>query len=207
MELYIRKETGTVDPPVFQKILEDIPGGVTLATDNLPSDLKYLKAGTPLVESTSTSGIYRVCKRGLSNSTQTSTTLLLLKPGHPFKVGDFINKELSGAASVSTILAITHTSATTDSVLVGAAMILATNTVIYQTSAANATTYTGSPTALLRDTVVIHDGTKTVTTCYNVSAGAVVRGTVNQTAVQSIGHTGYTAKDKSTNLTTRFRFV
>ena len=206
MELYIRKETGTVDPPVFQKILEDIPGGVTIATDNLPTDLKYLKAGTPLVAG-STAGIYRVCKRGLSNSTQASTTLLKLKPGHPFKVGDFINKELVGAASVSTILAITHTSATTDSVLVGAAMILATNTVLYQTSAANATTYTGSPTALLRDTVVIHDGSKAVSTCYNVSAGAVVRGTVVETATQSIGHTGFTAKDKTTNLTSRFRFV
>jgi len=206
MSLQIVRETGTVDPPVFQKILEDIEGGVTIATDNLPTDLVYLKAGVPLVAGT-TSGVYRVCKRALSNSTQASTTLLLVKPGHAFKAGDFLNKELSGAASVSTILSITHTSATTDSILVGAAMVLATNTVLYQTSAANATTYAGSPTAILRDTIRIHDNSAAVTTLQNLVAGAVVRGTVVETATKTIGHTGFTAKDKDSNLTARFRFV
>jgi hypothetical protein len=206
MSLQIVRETGNADPPVFQKILEDIEGGITIATDNLPSDGKYIKAGTPLVAG-STSGVYRVCKRALSNSTQTTTTLLLVKPGHLFKVGDFLNKELVGTASVSTILAITHTSATTDSILVGAAMILATNTVLYQTSAHNATTYTGSPTCVLRDTVKYRDTAAAVTTLQNITAGAVVRGTVVLAAIRAIGVTDYTAKDKTTNLGARFRFV
>lgn len=207
MYLYVVSETGTVDPPVFQKILEDIEGGITLAIDNLPTDMVYLKAGTPLVESASTAGIYRVCKRALSNATQTSTTLLAVKPGHAFKVGDFLNKELSAAASVSTILAITHTSATTDSILVGAAMILATNTVLYQTSSAAATTYTGGPTCILRDTVKIRDLAADVATLYNITAGAIVRGTVVEDAVRTIGHTGFTAKDKATYLSARIRFA
>ncbi len=43
MSLQVTKESGSIYDPVFLKILEDIPGGVTVKTDRFPTDTKELK--------------------------------------------------------------------------------------------------------------------------------------------------------------------
>lgn len=209
MELYIRKEAGSAENPVFQKILEDIEGGVTLQLAAIPTDLKFIRQGTP-VGASGTLGLYVPCKRAVSLKTHTAMKTLSVYPGHLFKAGDFLAK--STGTTASTIVSITHTSVTTDTILTGTAVgVLATNTVLHQTvtkgvaSATIAQNRKNTPVAVLRDTVTVHDFSKAISTCYNVTAGAVVRGTVKEAVARATG-IGFTAADK-TSLTDRMRFV
>jgi hypothetical protein len=48
MNIAITKTTGVEYPPVFQKILEDVAGGVTFDVDDLPTAIEFLEEGVCL---------------------------------------------------------------------------------------------------------------------------------------------------------------
>jgi hypothetical protein len=199
MPLSVRTSTGSTYNPVFLKILEDIPGGVTVKTDEIPSDVKELKAGTLLAESSSTSGLFNVVKNAKSNGTQASSANITLTPGHLLKAGDFV--AIDGKSTGTTISSITHTSTSTDTIVLASSMgTMATSSLVRQVSAASGTADKYDADSVLRDNVWLKD--LDGSTLYNITAGAVVRGTIDTTASPY----WYRSTDK-TNLTAVFRFV
>lgn len=208
MNLEISKEAGVKYNPVFLSILEDIQGGVTLRTSTLPTDLKILRAGAMLAPDATSLGLYNVVKCARPLKTHTAVTALQVAPGHVFKVGEFINKQ--GPTGVigttnSTITVIRHTSNTTDTIVVATKIgTLSTLSRLFQPASVSsgATLFKHSAAALLRDDVLIHDFSLAVTTLKNISAGAVVRGAIKETA--TIHGYAYTHK---LNLTSRIRFA
>jgi len=200
----VKKTTETAYNPIFLKILEDIPGGVTISVKDIPSDVKEVKAGTLLCESTTTSGLFNPVKVAKSTKTQTANVSITVGPGHLFKVGEYIAKE-NGYTS-STISSITHTAATTDTIVTGTAIgALATATKILR-CATRSTATSGYRTAkyvagaILRDNVEVRNDD--LSTIYNVAAGAVVRGTVNESLLPL-----YVLDADKTALTARIRWA
>jgi hypothetical protein len=206
MSLYIKTDTETASVPVFLQILSDVPGGVMFQDDRIPSDVTEIKAGTPIFESASTTGLWDFVKTGKSNSTQSAATSIQLTPGtHLFKTGEFLMK--AAGATAATITSITHTSATTDTIVTSVAVgALATATVLVQAAAAalGATTCDEKfdPTGLLRNTIKVREDD--YTTLYNVSAGVVIRGTVDETALNT--EKIYLTTAQKTSLTSRIYF-
>ena len=203
MSLGVTKTEESAYNPVFKKILEDIPGGVTIITKEIPSNIYELGAGTLLKESSSTGGLFNPVKIGKPTTGQTANVSIKLKPPILFKVGEFIGK--GGTHTASTITSITHTSATTETVVTGTAVgILTTATLVIRNSAAAVTTAARTEKyladSILRDTVKVRDTDGT--TLKNVNAGAVVRGTVDESLLPF-----YVSSDQKTALTARIRFA
>jgi hypothetical protein len=200
----VKRYTETAYNPVFLKILEDIPGGVTLITKEIPSDVTELGAGTPLCESATTLGLYNPVKSAKSTSTQTASTSITVRRPHLFKVGEFIAKDSGYTAT--TISSITHTAATTDTIVTSVAVgALTTNTRLIRAAATSRST-SGFRTAkylasvLLRDNIQVRNDD--LSTKNNVSAGAVVNGSVKESILPF-----YISNQDKTSLTSRIRFA
>lgn len=200
----IRKTSETAYNPVFLKILEDIPGGVTISTREFPTDLTELKAGTMLCESSSTAGLFNPVKNAKSTSTQTSNVSITVKGPSLFKAGEFIG--YYGGKTLSTVSSVTRTAATTDTIVTATAVgALTTAAIIMRAAAASVTTavkvtHKYSPDSILRDNIACRNAD--FSTIGNVWAGAVVRGTVNESLLPY----SVTAANK-TSLTARIRFA
>ena len=195
MSLQITSESGTQYDPVFLKILEDIPGGVTIKTDRFPTDLYELKAGTLLNADTTSAGLYNVIKTAkLSATFATGDTVLLVESPHLFKVGEFI--KLNGTAQTISRVSDTAIAVPTTG---QAGSALATGTVLGE--ALNPTgTVLYAADAILRDTVRVRSDGGTLLD--NIFAGAVVRGTVDESVLPY-----YVTDADKTNLTARIRFA
>jgi len=180
--LYVSKETGTVYKPVWLSILEDIPGGITIALGRVPTTTTELKAGTLLIEG-DTTGVYQPVKAVRHNviaQTDTYGTIIYVEAGHLFKIGDYIGRSLAGRPTSSTIAVVGSNgtgSYITITNSIGSLNLLET---LYEKSAggANASVNLYIPTCVLKNDVEVREADGT--TLYNILASAVVRGTVDE---------------------------
>ena len=200
MSLQINKETGVVYDPVFLKILEDIPGGVTVKTNRFPTATKEIKKGALLNADATTAGIYNVIKAvRITADADSNVTILAVEPAdHLFKVGEYIH--LNGGTS-ATIVVVLPGTLTIESAL--AHVDTPSGTVLHEAAAAvttgSAALYAAS--AVLKNTIKIReDGVTTLLD--NVFAAAVVRGTVDESELPY-----FVTTQAKTDLTARIRFA
>ena len=219
MSLAVTKETDTQYNPVFLSILEDVVGGVTISTTRIPTTTKKLAPGTPLAASASSVGLYNIVKTAKLKRTLGTAACVTIyvyssdlpnSPGQEFKVGEWVM--VDGRGSAATIAAITIGTKTngvgTDTIVFtagggGLNCTAITGTVLVE--AGNDVTSLAavkfSADCLLRDAVKVRkdDGT----TLQNIMAGAVVRGSVNE----SILPYASPSEGVKTPLTARIRFA
>ena len=197
MSLYVSKKTGVAEHPVFLSILEVLTGGVTVKVDSrIPTGLHTLYEGTPLA-TCATVGHYMFIKSAVvATAKAAAATKIYVERPHPFIVGDFIWIEGTIAATATTITAVGTNYLATVLTTYG----VAKKAVVTQAAAANATAPKYHAFALLANSVRVRDDDGT--TSYNVTAGAVVRGT----AMTSNFKFGISASVKGT-LEDRMRFV
>lgn len=198
MSLQVKKESGVKYDPVFLKILEDIPGGVTIKTNRFPSGTKEIKKGALLNADATTAGLYNIIKTVKVAYTPSSAgTVVQVEPtDHLFKIGEYLWLHAATASTITRVSttalafgrALTHAEPASGTVLFEVATI-ATATVLYEAD------------AVLRDTIKVRE--KGVTTLLdNVFAGAVVRGTVDESELPYFVPTIH-----KTDLTDRMRFA
>lgn len=196
--LYITKESGLTEKPVFIDIIGDIPGGIAISIDEIPTTTKYLYAGQQLAESENTSGLYQPVKTAYGFGDATALTAFYVRTGHLFNVGDYIAKE-GNADSLQSIVSITR-GANTDRIVVAATLgTVATGTVLYQ-AASGDSSQLYKPDCLLKNTLRVREDD--LTSLYNVNASGVVRGDVREDLMPN----PITAQGK-TNITSRIRFA
>jgi hypothetical protein len=200
MGLQVIKETEKQYNPVFLTILEDIAGGVTISQTRTPSTTKFLFPGTPLAASASSVGLYNIVKTAklkVAITTSACVTIYVYSsdlpnaPGHNFKVGEYMM--LDGKASACTIASITIGAKTsgvgTDTIIFTAggggfnSDTIAKGRLILE---ATADVTTGAAAkfdavCLLRDAVRVR--LESGYTLQNIIAGAVVRGTVDESTM------------------------
>jgi len=202
MSLQITKESGSVYDPVFLKILEDIPGGVTLKTNRFPTTTDEIKKGAMLNASASSVGLYNLVKtarviHGVSKSTL--ATIMYLDPDNEFIVGEYIT--YGGAGCAQTITKITK-GTVSDLVVIAGSMILAIPSagVLYETAAEGTSVAKYDTDAILRSTVKVRGDDDVLLD--NVFAGVVVRGTVDESELPY-----FVTDQQKTDLTARIRFA
>jgi len=204
MSLQILSQDGSKYDPVFLKILEDIPGGVTVKTNRFPTATTEIKKGALLNASASSVGLYNLIKTAKVKKAFTTLACwsLSVYPQHEFVAGDYIG--LPGKGSSVTIASIVKGVGTDLIVLVADFLsTCATSTILRECGAAVTTgaAVKYSADAFLRNTIQIRkDGVTTLLD--NIFAGAVVRGTVDLSELPYF----VTAADK-TALTARIRFA
>jgi len=198
MSLQIKKETGSVYDPVFLKILEDIPGGITIKTNRFPTTTKEIKKGTLLNADASSAGLYNVIKTVRATAAKTtSVTVLAIEPtDHLFKIGDLIFLNSNGPTATT----ISRVSTTAIAVLTTGGAV-ASGAVLYETATVNTVTALYDADAVLRDNVEVRKGGVT-TLLDNLFAGAVVRGTVDESELPY-----FVTTQHKTDLTARIRFA
>jgi len=198
MSLQIKKDSGSVYDPVFLKILEDIPGGVTIKTNRFPNATKEIKKGTLLNADASSAGLYNVIKtvRATAENT-TSVTVVAIEPAdHLFKVGEIIFLTAAGPTATT----ITRVSATAIAYAV-TGVVVASGAVLYEVATVNTATALYDADAILRDNVEVRSG-GVATLLDNLFAGAVVRGTVDESELPY-----FVTTQHKTDLTARIRFA
>jgi hypothetical protein len=199
MGLGFSKTSETRRYPIFRSILEDIVGGITVSTSNVPSAIKEIEAGCPVDQAASTAGLYYLIKTGKLKANITSiATIMYLYPSL-FDTNELITFDHNGASAAS-ISSITRAT-TTDTILLTAALgtILATNGVLYEANAAGGCAHKYTAEALILDNITVRNSD--LSTIPNVTAGAFIRGTVDESALTYPIPTA----DK-TALTARIRF-
>lgn len=200
MSLQVLTESGTVYDPVFLKILEDIPGGVTIRTNRFPDTTKEVKKGALLHADTTSLGLYDLIKTvRLTAAAASSVTVLAVEPAdHLFIVGE---KIFLAGTTASTITRVSSTAIAFTTSIKKTASAPASGAVLYETAAAPAITVKYAASAILRDTVEVRSN-GIATLLDNLFAGAVVRGTVDESELPYF----CTSADK-TALTARIRFA
>lgn len=160
---------------VFESILDEVPGGVSLAVtrlDYLTSGKEYLKAGAPVYVDIATR-VAQVCKTTKSAVVIDATHLFVSK-GHHFKVGDSITD-----GSFSRIISAIAASGTGFDVITAPSGLVPTVGTVYNEATAGAASafsaYAYVPNGLTRDDVYIKDG--------NADVAVVKMGTVRAAAL------------------------
>ena len=174
--MQITTDSVTGKKVVFESILDEIPGGVSLEVvtrlDYLTAGKEYLKAGAPVYVDLSTR-IAELCKTTKS-AVAIDATHLFVAAGHHFKVGDSITD-----ASFSRIISAIAASGTTHDILtVPSGLVITANTVYNQAAAGEASAfsaYAHTPNGLIRDDVYIKDG--------NADVAIIKMGTVREDAL------------------------
>jgi len=197
MSLQVNKESGSIYDPVFLKILEDIPGGVTVKTDRFPTDTKEIKKGALLNADATTLGLYNVLKTvRLTADFLAAGTAMAVEAPHLFKLGEFIH--IYGVTAGT----ITRVASTAIVCAARAHATVTSGTILDEANAAATTDYAikYAANAVLRDTIKVRDDEGTLLD--NIFAGAVVRGTCDESELPYF----VTAADK-VSLTDRIRFA
>lgn len=195
MSLQITTKTDTQYHPIFLHILEDIPGGLTLLTDRIPSATKEIKKGALLsrvivtLGTTLTSaGMYRLVKTAMLKTDYATNDCptLHVYSNHEFKVGEYIGAvQLGGTGSTNSIASISRGigGPGTDAIILnsggystGTLDALAMLHECIQNDSSYAPLYTAQ--AILRNNVQVREAD--LTTLDNITAGVVIRGTVNE---------------------------
>jgi len=200
LSLQIKKESGSVYDPVFLKILEDIPGGVTIKTNRFPTTTKEIKKGTLLNADASSAGLYNVIKTvKIVNKVVSAGTVMVIEPtDHLFKAGEFL---FIYGVTASTITRVSTTGIAVAGALVGATGGIVSGSILYETATITTATALYDADAILRDTIEVRRGGVT-TLLDNLFAGAVVRGTVDESELPY-----FVTTQHKTDLTARIRFA
>ena len=198
MSLQIKKETGVVYDPVFLKILEDIPGGVTVKTNRFLATTKEIKKGTLLNADVSSAGLYNVLKTvRLTAAYASNVTAMAVEAPHLFTAGEYIHVYGVTAGTITRVAATGIVCAAIEHAAV------ASGTVLDEANAAATTDYAikYAANAILRNNIEARKaGVETLLD--NIFAGAIVRGTVDESELP------YFVSDASkTSLTDRIRFA
>ena len=196
MSLQIIKETGVKYDPVFLKILEDIPGGVTVKTNRFPTTTKEIKKGALLNADASSAGLYNIIKSArLTASFPTGDTAVAVEAPHLFLVGEYL--KLNGTAQ--TISRVSATAIVVPTTGQAGAAIASGSILGEAANPTGAVLYAAS--AVLRNSIEVRKaGVETLSD--NIFAGAIVRGTVDESELPYF----VTDADK-TALTVRIRFA
>jgi len=172
-------ETIAARDVVFDLVLEDIPGGVSLDTTRIPADTEWIESGTPVyyVPTTRVAEVVKTAKIYAEASGGASTPKIV--KGSLFKAGDYI----TDGTIHWVISSLVATGANYDTFTLGGSLVTtAADTVLIQgTSAASGTTtayYT--PNGFIKDWVCVGDG---VALYDNADASLVVRGAVRDSAL------------------------
>lgn len=196
MSLQIIKETGVKYDPVFLKILEDIPGGVTIKTNRFPTTTKEIKKGALLNADASSAGLYNIIKSvRLTAAFPTGDTAVAVESPHLFLVGEYL--KLNGTAQ--TITRVSATGIVVPTTGQAGAAIASGSILGEAANPTGAVLYAAS--AVSRNTIKVRE-TGVETLLDNVFSGAIVRGTVDESELPYF----VTDADK-TALTARIRFA
>jgi len=197
MSLYVNKTTGTQYDPVFKQILSDLPGGITLRTGQFRTTTEEARKGTMIAEDATSAGLWNIVKTAkLIHAVASDDTIFYVDPKNELKVGDYVSQAACSGASI----AIITTGTVSDAIVITYQLTtnLASAVLLYGSSTgSSAALY--EATSLLRDNVRVKD--VDLSTLYNITAGAVVRGTVNESALPFFIDT-----DNKTSLTARIIF-
>ena len=196
MSLQVNKESGVKYDPVFLKILEDIPGGVTVKTDRFPTNTKEIKKGALLNADAATVGLYNVIKTvKVTADAASGETILAVNSNHLFKIDEYLYTNLEHAEKIVAV--------TPNTIEIAAALAtggVATGAVLYETATVDTATALYDTDAILRDTIKVRDEEGNLLD--NIFAGAVVRGTCDESELP------YFVTDQAkTDLTARVRFA
>ena len=167
---------------VFESILDEIPGGVSVDVtrlDYLTAGKEYLPAGTPMYVDLSTR-VAEVCK-SVAAAASGDATHLIVATGHHFKVGDSITD-----FSFNRIISAISATGTNELITVPSGLIYAAGTVYAEAVTGLASTYYDksvsanngiryTPNGMLRDQVRIKEG--------NADAAIVKMGTAREDAL------------------------
>lgn len=196
MSLQVKTKTDVQYHPIFLQILEDIPGGITLDTDRIPTATTEIKKGallsriiTTLGTTLTSAGIYRLVKTTklqVDYATANCVTLVVYS-NQEFKVGEIIGAaRLFGDAGSGNVISAINKGATgvgTDELILSgggfSAGTLDKLAILHEVSALDssmAPLYTAQ--AILRDNVQVREAD--LTTLDNITSGAVIRATVNE---------------------------
>jgi hypothetical protein len=179
---------------IFESILEEIPGGVSLDVTRLDNtkvdttlsvDKRYLKAGAPVYVDLTTR-VAEVCKSAWGITGGGATTPRVSKNNH-FKVGDFIND----GVTTGLISAIDATNADYDIITVNTALLYAAGTKFGEgtvTGSSVALAYT--PNGVVKADTWIADG--------NADVAVVTMGSVRGDALDYPINTLYAAALRGT---------
>lgn len=199
MSLQINKESGVKYDPIFLKIIEDIPGGVTFVPGDLKSATVEVKAGAVIGEDGSTELWHLVKTAVVQTEVAGAAITVQVEKNHEFKVEDFIT---NGAVSTA-ITVIDDSNSAFDTITITATLdatvAVPIGTVLYQGTDAGVTPKYPAD-AILRDTAEVKDEKGNL--LGNIFAGAVVRGTVDESELP------YSVTDgQKVSLTDRIRFA
>ena len=166
--MFNNKETEYQYHPVIIKIIEDKPGGGTLAKADFPADSKEAAPG--IVVGEDSNGLLRAIKTAKITATAAANATTYTAAGHSFKVNDFVTKDgLAGAA-------VKVTAVTTDTFTVSATMTAAASgDIIVQAKAA-----ADAGSAALVYTPIGVSMSKVDLTVDNQPTGVLIRGSVNK---------------------------
>lgn len=143
-------------PVVFDSILDEIPGGLSLNVTRLDyttAGKEYLPAGTPVYFVKSTR-VAEVCKSALAIDGGTSTNIRIGK-NHHFKVGDYLNDGTTGAY----ISAVNTSNTAYDVVTVNTALTYAAGTKYQEgTASGSSTALKYTPNGLVKSPAYIKEG-------------------------------------------------
>lgn len=173
----ITKNTITGKKVIFESILDEVPGGVSLVVADLDYlvhnanvDKRYLPAGTPVYVDIA-ARTATVCKSTVALTGSAAQAIRVPKLNH-FKVAELLNDGVTSAA----ITSITTTVATYDTIAVDAALIYAEGTKYMEGTASgtDAVPYL-SPNGLTKNDVYMEEG--------NADVGVVTIGTAREAAL------------------------
>ena len=196
MSLQVKKtDEGAVYDPVFLKILEDIPGGVTVKTDRFPTATKEIKKGALLNDNGD--GLHNIIKtvRVTADGVSGATVLAIGPAGHLFLIDEFI---YLWGITASTITRVSATAIAFDQTLNTGSV--ASGAVLYETATIATATALYAASCILRDTIEVRDDEGNLLD--NLFAGAVVRGTVDESELPY-----FVTSQHKTDLTDRIRFA
>jgi len=174
---YVKSETDTERSLCIEKVLEDIPGGLTVAQADFPDDTEEMLEGALL--GVDTNGLGRIFKTAelYEDEADTETAYKVLK-GHEFVVGDFItNSGLTGAAYA--ITEIDTSNANYDALTVGTTLGVA---MLDGECLVQATAEAVAGSAALKYTLkgIALNTVDLTADNDNLGCGVLVRGTVNE---------------------------
>jgi hypothetical protein len=205
MNLQIRKSQETPYHPIFLKILEDIPGGVTFCVADLKTGTEEIKAGALLGEDGSTAGLFHLVKVAeLHADAANDATEYQVKKGHQFKVGDIIATKDVASCKAYAISEIDTSNEDYDVLTVGTSLGVAMTAAdgVYLIQAAAQDTSGGAFSVKYPAEAILNANLDISGDNPNVIAAAVVRGTVKESLLP------YPVSDaQKTALTDRIRFA
>lgn len=178
--MYVKKETSTERSLCIQKVLEDIPGGLTVAQADFKTTTEEMLEGALIgVDSDGLGHIFKTAEL-YENEADSETGYKVLK-GHEFKVGDVIvDSGLAGASKAITAITTTEDDYDTITVAVTIGHAMLDGECLVQSSAAAA-----AGSAVLKYTLkgIALNQVDLTAENDNLGCGVMVRGSVIESAL------------------------